>query len=296
MPSIKSRLFTLLLRHTRKKAFASPEGMQRRLVAARKKEDYRPPSNLERRVDIKERKVGTMPVYEVSAKGSSPNKRIVYLHGGAYLFEISAHHWKLIAELAERLPVQISVAIYPLSPEHKVDEIISASMALYRDLLTNVSAENIILMGDSAGANLAVVMAMQAAQEKLPLPNRMVLISPPFDRSMSNPEIHEVEKKDPWLAVSGAVQSRDLNIGDLAPDDWRVSPIFGDISVMPPMMLLTGTHDITNPDTRVFAQNAKALGVEIELVEKEGMFHVWPLIDMPEGREARDKMVEYLSR
>ncbi len=103
MPSFKSHLFAFVLKHTRKKSFASVAGMHARLKAARATEDFRPPHKIAQRMDIAERAVDGMTVYEVRPKTGATGPRVVYLHGGAYLFEITAHHWKLIAEIAERL-------------------------------------------------------------------------------------------------------------------------------------------------------------------------------------------------
>jgi len=77
--------------------------------------------------------------------------------------------------------------------------------------------------------------------------------------------------------------------------DWRISPINGDLSVLPPTLLLTGTRDLLTPDNLLFAEKARAQGVDLELLLEPDMFHVWPLIDMPEARRARDRIVAYLS-
>lgn len=294
MPSFKSHIFAFVLKHTRKKSFASVQGMHKRLKDARRNGDYAPPETVKQRVDITERAVGTMPVFEVTPKGGAGDRRILYLHGGAYLFEITAHHWKLVAEMAERLDAHVTVPIYPLAPETMAPGIVEAGMALYRDVLAQTPADKVVLMGDSAGGNMAVVMAMTAAGENLPQPAAMVLISPALDLSMSNPAIHEVEKTDPWLGTPGGLEATRLYAGDMDFTDWRISPLYGDVSVLPRTLLLTGTRDILNPDTRVFADKARGAGVEVELVEAKGMFHVWPLLDMPEAHDARDRMVAFL--
>ena len=294
MLSFKSQLIIFILKHTRKKSFASVEGMHKRLKDARQSQDFRPPETVKARVDIVERDIGGTMVYEVKAKGSSPEKRMIYLHGGAYLFEITAHHWDLIAEIAERLPFQISVPIYPLAPETQAPAIVDSGMDEYRDVLANVAPENIVFMGDSAGGNMAVVMGMEAAIAGLPQPARMVLISPAMDLSMSNPAIFEVEKSDPWLGTPGGKEATRLYAGELSPTDWRISPLYGDIAVLPPMLLLTGTRDILNPDTHLFVEKARAAGIAADLIETKGMFHVWPLLDFPEGRKAREQIIAYL--
>jgi len=294
MPSFRSRLFAFVLKHTRKKSFASVAGMHARLKAARATEDFRPPQTIVQRMDIAERAVEGMRVYEVRPKAGASRLRIVYLHGGAYLFEITAHHWKLIAEMAERLSAQVTVPIYPLAPEAKAERIIGACMALYRDVLATTAARDLVLMGDSAGGNMALVLSMTAALDGLPKPAGLVLISPPVDLSLANPAIHEVEKRDPWLGVPGAEEATRLYAGGIDHADWRISPLYGDLSVLAPALVLTGTRDLLNPDTHVFAARARAAGVPVEVLEEPGLFHVWPLLDMPEAFRARDRMVAFV--
>lgn len=294
MPSFKSHVYAFVLKHTRKKSFASVEGMHARLKAARATEDFRPPKAIVQRMDIAERDVDGMRVYEVRPKTGATGRRIAYLHGGAYLFEITAHHWKLIAEMAERLSAQVTVPIYPLAPEAKAERIISACMALHRDVLSRTDARDIVLMGDSAGGNMALVVSLLGAKEGLPKPAGLVLISPPTDLSLANPAIHEAEKNDPWLGVPGAEEATRLYAGGIDHADWRISPLYGDLSILSPMLVLTGTRDLLNPDTHVFAARARAVGVPVEIMEEPGLFHVWPQLDMPEAYRARDRMVAFI--
>src|SRR5690606_14602752 len=118
-----------------------------------------------------------------------------YLHGGAFCFEITPYHWRLIAEMAERLDARVTVPVYPLAPEHTFREIFAPVMALYRELLRTTPADSIVFMGDSAGANMAVVLTMMAAEAGLPAPGRHVLISPGLDMSLANPMIYEAAEK-----------------------------------------------------------------------------------------------------
>ena len=119
VPSLKSHLVAFVLRHTRKKAFASASEMNRWIAAARRTEDHRPPAAIARRLSVSSHQVDGFPVYEVSPRsGTKTPMRVLYMHGGAYVFEISRYHWGLIAEMAERLGAQITVPIYPLAPPH----------------------------------------------------------------------------------------------------------------------------------------------------------------------------------
>ncbi|TPI27830.1 alpha/beta hydrolase [Mesorhizobium sp. B3-2-1] len=294
MPSLKSHVVSFVLRYSRKQAFSSPENLQRWIAAARKTEDHHPPAALKQRYDIQTRTVDGFPVYEIAPRAGE-HKRILYLHGGAYVFEITPYHWYLIADMAERLGYGITVPIYPIAPEHDFHAMFGMVGAVYRQMLDETEAEDIIFMGDSAGGNMAVVLTMMAAEEGLSVPSRHVLISPGLDVSLANPEVFEAERNDPWLGIAGGREAIRLYSAGMDPTDWRISPVYGELSVLPKTLLLTGSRDLLTPDNLIFAQKARAAGVEVELVYEEGMFHVWPLIDMPEARRARQHIVAFLS-
>lgn len=294
MPSIKSHFVAFVLKTTRKKAFMSPENLHAWLKRVRP-QDPRPPSRLRGRPAIDRRSVAGMPVYDVAPRnGAADGPHIVYMHGGAYCFEITPYHWRLIAEMVDRLNARVTVPIYPLAPEHTFDDIFAPMMALYRDVLERTPAEDVVFMGDSAGGNMALVLTMMAARAGLPAPGRHVLISPGLDMSLANPAIHDAARIDPWLGIPGGLEAIRLYAPNMESADWRVSPLYGDLSVLPKTLVLSGTRDILSPDALVFAEKAGAAGADIALVLEEGMFHVWPLIDMPEARRARDRIVAFL--
>lgn len=299
MPSLKSRIVTFYLRRTRKKQFSSAAALHERIAAERLSEDFRPPQRLRRRLSIRRRTVAGMPVYEVRP-GRRPRRwhgsmRVLYLHGGAYLFQITPYHWNIIAEMAERLNARITVPIYPLAPEVKVARTFRKMMNLYARVLKETPADEVVFMGDSAGAHMAVVMSMLAAQQGMPVPGSQVLISPGLDMSLANPKVRELEKIDPWLAIDGGREALRLCAPEMEMSDWRISPINGDLSALPRTMILTGSLDLLSADAAIFAERAREAGVEVEFVLEEGMMHVWPLIDMPEARHARSRIVSFLT-
>lgn len=294
MPSLSSRVIAFVLRHGRKKAFASPENMQRWIAHARKKQSHLPPAWMTQRFDIRTTSVEGYPVYEIAPRTGAA-KRILYMHGGAYVFEITSYHWGLIAEMAERTGYGVTVPIYPIAPEHDFHAMFGMVGAVYRRMLDASEAADITFMGDSAGGNMAVVLTMMAAREGLPTPGGHVLISPGLDMSLTNPAVLEMAPRDPWLDIPGGLEAIRLYGAGIDRSDWRISPLYGDLSVLPRTLLLTGSRDLLSPDNLIFADKARAAGVDIEVVYAKGMFHVWPLIRMPEARAARDRMVEFLT-
>ncbi len=294
MPSLTSRVVALVLRHSRKKAFASPENMQRWIAHARRRQRHEPPAWMAQRLTIRKTSVDEFPVYEIAPRVGR-RKRILYMHGGAYVFEITSYHWALIAEIAERTGLGVTVPIYPIAPEHDFHAMFGMVGATYRRMLDESEAADIAFMGDSAGGNMAVVLTMMAAEEGLPLPGSHVLISPGLDMSLTNPAAVEMAPHDPWLDIPGGLEAIRLYGAGMERSDWHISPLYGDLSVLPRTLLFTGSQDLLSPDNLIFADKARAAGVEVEVVYGEGMFHVWPLVRMPEARLARDRMVTFLT-
>lgn len=293
MPSLKARFFAFLLRHTSKKSFASAEGLHRRLEKARKTQDHRPPEKIRNRLTISEHLVDGHAVYEVQPKSGATGPRLLYLHGGAHLFEITPFHWGLIAELAERLGAQVTVPIYPLAPEHQFPTNYDMATQVYRSVLAEAPDASIV--GDSAGGNMAAVLCMMAAENGWPLPKSLVLLSPGIDMAASGPDLEAAAKRDPWLDLPGIKEAVRLYAPDMPPTDWRISPINGDLSVLPPTLTFCGTAELLHPIMDKFVAKARAADVPVEMVLGPGMFHVWPLLDLPESKAPRDRMVAFLS-
>jgi acetyl esterase/lipase len=296
MPSLKSRLVALVLQFTRKKAFATPEGLHEWIAASRRTQDHRPPIRVTEALDVRQDEIDGRPIYRVQPKDGAGRRHILYLHGGAFCFELTSYHWGLIAEMSERLNAQVTVPVYPLAPEHRYDDIFGFAMAVYRDCLANCRPHDLTVMGDSAGGNMAVILAMMGAAEGLASPGKQVLISPSLDMTMPEEEALEAVRNDPWLDIPGGLEALRLYAPDFERTDWRISPIYGDLSVLPPTLIMTGTRDLLTPGSVRFAQKARAAGADVEIAVEDGMVHVWPLIDMPETLKARDDIVSFVKR
>lgn len=296
MQSLKSRAVAVVLRHTRKRAFSSAENLNSNIRNARRTESHLPPPGMARNFRIERREISGMPVYEVCPAEIRSRRRLLYFHGGAYVFQITPHHWRLIADLARRLGAPVTVPIYPLAPEHRFDDMFAMVKATYLSMLDDCDASDIAIVGDSAGGNMAVVLTMMLARENLPLPGAEVLISPGLDMTLENPDAVAAERGDPWLGIPGGLEAIRHYAPHIERSDWRISPIRGNLSVLPRTLMFAGMRDMLTPDNIRFADMAKTAGVSFEAVIEPGMVHVWPLIDMPEAYRARAKMADFLSR
>ena len=226
------------------------------------------------------------------ARDGAPH--LLYLHGGGYVMDIVPQHYETVARLCERLGASASVPVYPLAPENDAQAILDAMLTLYRDCAEQHGAHRLTVMGDSAGAGMSLALAqmLQAAGEKLP--GALVLFSPWLDATASDPQQKAIEKRDKMLAQSGLLKCAELYRGALSADDPRISPLFGPVQGMPPIAIFAGTRDILLVDARRLAERLSAIGVDHAYYEYPGLFHVWMLLDIPEGRDALAKAARFI--
>ena len=297
MQSFASRLmpFAIRLRGS-KKRYASAEVTLAKVASLRlRPKSYAPPKNLDRTADVVVRFINGWPVYDVTAKGARPTRRAIYLHGGSNVYEISSQHWQLVAELAASTDSRITVPIYPLAPQGTARLVVAGCADLAEHLIDEVGASDVTILGDSAGGGMALATAL-VLRDRGNAPSRVVLISPVLDLSLSDPELSRIVDSDPWLDLPGAKATSELYRGSLPFTDPRVSPLFGDLPGVGPILMLSGTRDMLNADAHRLVEKAAASAHPLEYHEVAEMIHVYPLLPIPEARVAREQIREFMTR
>jgi acetyl esterase/lipase len=232
---------------------------------------------------VTERVVGGFPVWTV--RPATPSGTVaVYLHGGAYIAGIAPQHWSLIGRLADA-GVRVEVPLYGLAPPHTHRDAYPFLREVWAQLAAEQAPGRPVLAGDSAGGGLALGLAQDLLADGAPLPERLVLLSPWLDLTLSNPEMAEYERRDPWLAKPGLVEAGLAWAGGDDPTAPRLSPRNGALAGLPPVALFVGTREIAHPDVADLARAAAAAGVDVDLTVAEGAVHVYPLVPAPEGAE-----------
>ena len=220
----------------------------------------------------------------------SAERLVIYLHGGIYVNEIRLPHIIFCDKLAKKVNACVFAPIYPLAPNHGYEETYEIVEKLYDYLLT--LKKPVIIIGDSAGGGLSAAFSEHLAVKNKPQPENLILISPWVDVSMSGD--YDVEF-DPMLGVDGLRKMGETWAGNLDPKDYKVSPLFGQVSKLPKTTLFVGTHEIFYPDVVKFHEKLKDNGVEVELIVGEEMTHVYPVYPLvPESKEAFRKIVEII--
>ena len=216
---------------------------------------------------------------------------VLYLHGGIYVNEIRIPHILFCDKLAKEVNATVYAPIYPLAPNHTYKETYEIIENLYKHLLK--TDKPIIIMGDSAGGGLSAAFCEYLAENDLPQPKNLILISPWVDVSMSGD--YDSVEYDPMLGVDGAREMGKSWAGNLDTKIYKVSPLFGDVKKLPKTTLFVGTYEIIYPDVVKFYEKLKENNVEAELNIGEKMTHVYPVYPLvPESKKAFKHIVEII--
>lgn len=253
---------------------------------------YRMPSLLQETYQVEEEVFRGMKCYIFTPQPSSQtNHLILYLHGGGYIDQPLVWHWRFLNKLSNAAGAKIIAPIYPKSPNYTYKDVLQAIFPLYRELAADTAQERFILMGDSAGGGLALVLAQEAKSAGLAQAEDIILISPWLDMSMTNPQIPAYQKYDPRLGKTGLIQIARLYAGGEDLKNPLLSPIYGDCHGLGRITLFIGTHDILYPDAQRFHLLMEEQGVPIHYFEYEKMNHDFLLSPIPEAEQAMEQMI-----
>lgn len=294
MPSLRSRALSVAMAVVGwRRRSAGAEAVRDRVAsAARRPASHLPPRRLGRVADISRTFVGAWPVYDVSPLGVEPSVQVLYVHGGDYVGELERRHWELVRTLVTQGRARVVVPAYVLAPRGTADRTVPVATDLLSGLIAGGGDGGTVLIGDSAGAGLALAAAQRLRDRAGEQPSRIVLLSPWLDVTMSHPDQAVIEAADPVLSRAGLKEAGRLYAGTLAVEDALVSPLRGAFGGLAPLTVFSGTRDVLATDSRELVRRARAQGVEVEFHEAAGLPHGYPLLPVPEGRAARDRIIE----
>jgi acetyl esterase/lipase len=232
-------------------------------------------------------------ITELLPDGSTSKKVILYFHGGALVYGPTLLHWNTISRIVKDTNTKAYLVDYPKAPEHQIKEVNEAIDSIYKFILTSHSPENVILMGDSAGATLALLLIQRLLKKQHSFPRAAILISPVLDCSMGNPIISDIEPQDLMLSRKGVLSAKKMSAGNIDLHNHEISPLYGSFKGFVPVHLFAATNDIMYADTKLFVERLQEESVKVEIIVGEGMPHIWPLLPlMSEAKIALNKISE----
>ncbi len=236
---------------------------------------------------------GKAHVYSIDPE-IGPEHVIIYLHGGGYVFNAEGAHARICDWLCTGLNAKVIMPFYNLAPQGNYREAYELLNEVYQDVLKH--GKPVTFMGDSAGGGLALGFAMDLKETGKKLPDRLVLFSPWVDLGMENPDIDKYEEIDPMLSKWGLYQIKEWWADGDDAKDYRVSPLFGDVKDLPPVMIITGTAEILYPDNLLLYNKFREADGDCRFVVAEGLFHAFPVISgvLEESQRSLEMAAEFI--
>jgi acetyl esterase/lipase len=250
--------------------------------------------------DIQQRpvEIGGVGGVEVTIQGNESDDLILYFHGGVYVIGYAAATVPLVGEMVRRTGAKAITLEYRLAPEHPYPAAVEDARAAYVGLLAQgIDPAQIALAGESAGGGLAVALLVALRDADVPLPSCAYLMSPYVDLTLSGESLEEKREVDPLLTPDGlAARVPDYLAGGDASDPM-ISPIFGDLRGLPPLLIQVGSHEVLLSDALRLAARAAIADVPVTLEVTPGVPHVFQayagLLD--EAASALDRAADFVT-
>ncbi|WP_299217354.1 alpha/beta hydrolase [uncultured Aquimarina sp.] len=261
----------------------------------RKEDVYKPKGSFYKKNVTRDFKISNSLVTEIGQKNDS-DKLLIFIHGGAFISGPAKHHWDTIKTITKQTDYNVWMCNYPKAPEHKISEISENVNSIYNEALKNYKSNQISLIGDSVGGTLIIALIQRLITNKQQLPNKLILVSPVMDSSMTNSEIDIIDVIDPMLSKAGLLSAKKMCAGHVDLKNEMISPLYGNFEGFPETILFLGENDITYPDQKLVVDKLKAAQVKIKVIEGENMPHIWPFLPiMKEARLSLNEIIKELN-
>lgn len=227
------------------------------------------------------------------------DKVLYFLHGGGYMACSTMTHRPLTVGLTQALRSDTFAIDYRLAPEHPFPAAVEDALAGYEWLLEQgVSHKKMIIAGDSAGGGLTLATMLAARDRGLPLPAASVCYSPWTDLAATGDSLHTNDPHDVMFYGESIRKGRHIYLGQAPPTNPLASPLYADLTGLPPLLLFASSTEVLLDDSTRLAHRAQAAGVHVDLQVWHGLPHAWPIFHrlLPEGKKAVHYTAEFVKR
>ncbi len=284
--SVRAELVRLAVRRLMKEGRSGrtiPE-IRRRLAAA---ERFVPPPPRGFRICTVD--AGGVAGERLIPPATSGDRQILFLHGGGFVSGSPRLYRNLTWRLAAAAGAGLLCLDYRLAPEHPFPAALEDARAGYRFLLAEgADPRRIIVIGDSAGGGLAFSLLLRLRDEGARLPAAAVALSPWTDLALTGESLRRNAAADPMIDADRVPPLADHYLAGADPRTPYASPLYGDLSGLPPALIQVGSDEVLYDDAVRLAARLRAASCRVELEIWPRMPHVWhafaPL--MPEARRA----------
>jgi monoterpene epsilon-lactone hydrolase len=246
-------------------------------------DSYKVPSSIR----VTPRQLGGMPGEWVEVSQTN-GLTLLYLHGGGY-FGCSAETHRPITVGFALQGFRVYAPDYRLAPENRFPAAMEDAVAVYRALLSDGYApQSIVVSGESAGGGLALSLMLALRASSVPLPAAAAVFSPWTDLAATGDSIRTNDRRCAMFEGAGIAYSAGYYLGDTDPRNPLASPLYADLTGLPPLLIHVGEDETLLDDSTRLAERARAAGVSTELKIWPVVPHAWQIAAhlIPEGRQS----------
>lgn len=216
----------------------------------------------------------------VCAPDADPDVRVLYIHGGSWVSGSPEGYQPMASRISEASGAAVLLVDYRLAPENPFPAGLEDCVQAFGWMTQNGprgngSAVKTVICGDSAGGNLTLATGLALTQRVQPQPDGLIALSPATDFTGASESLERCADLDPVIHPLVYRVIGPIYLGDADPCDPLASPVFGDFSTSPPVLLQVGSAEVLLDDSIRLADKARADGAEVELQVWDGMPHVF---------------------
>ena len=240
---------------------------------------------------------GGVPAEWITTPGVVSERVICYLHGGGYVLGSINTHREMVSRLSRAAGARVLILDYRLAPENPFPAAVDDSLAAYRWLLSvGVDPARLVIAGESAGGGLTVATLVALRDAGEPLPRAGICLSPWVDLECLGESMVTKAEIDPVATRDGTLMLAKAYLGNTDPRTPLASPLYADLTGLPPLLIQVGTAECLFDDAARLADRARAAGVDVILEPWDDMIHMWHMFAamLPEGQQAIDRIGEFI--
>lgn len=203
-------------------------------------------------------------------------RELIYLPGGGFVSPMVREHWWIVQRIMTATRAALTIAPYPLTPEHTVDEAEAFIDAVYDEVAHRPTTRAIFVAGDSAGGNVATTLALRVRDTRRHPLDGLILLAPWVDPTMRTAAAWQRERRDPTLRCTGLRAAAGAWAGRRDLRDPSISPIDDTLAGLAPTIVFQGANDVFHDDAVAFVAKARSAGSPARIVVADDGFHVYP--------------------
>ena len=242
---------------------------------------------------IEEIKLGNCEAWFISRKNNPPDKVIYYIHGGGFVGACTKDRMRFVSTLVREFNYNVFSIDYRLAPEYMHPSQLNDCVDGYRYLLERYSSDNIVIIGESAGATLSFTLSVYLRDKGIPLPKAIFpnSICAQFDGYTDSYEKNSLVSD--FIVVKGILENTtDVYFHKGEETDPYLAPLHADMQGLPPVYLTVSRSECLLDDSRMLYQKLKEAGNECTLKEYDGLCHAF--IISPQLPGVREKSYQDL--